>query len=49
MELPLLQDAVMSKSYRTTDITGKKKIDLIIWKQKEPQLMCIIGVEGNKG
>ena len=49
VELPLLQDAVILKSSRTTDITGKKKIDLIIWKQKEPQLLCIIGVEGNKG
>ena len=48
VELPRLRD-VMSKSNRTTDITGKKKIDLVIWKQKEPQLLCIIGVEGNKG
>ena len=43
-----LQKAVRAKAYKTVDITGEK-IDLNIWKTKEPQLAYIIGVEDNEG
>ena len=49
VELPLLRKAVTEKYSETIDITGEKNIDIGIWKAMEPQLSCIIGIEGNRG
>ena len=48
VELHTLQDAVRAKVDETIDITNKK-VDLNIWKNVEPQLAYIIGIEDHKG
>ena len=49
VELSSLNVAIKSNSKMVIDTTGKKKIDLNKWKEIEPQLPYIIGIQESKG